>query len=143
MKRLILVFVLTLSTGCATLRSLAQEIRDNPAAAISFGINAINTAVIAAQAGYGVWSSLNPTAAQGNRATFDSLLANIARGVRVAQDGSDLITASNASERLSSARSAMSDLHAFLAGLSGNGAGNAMGPEMQEALVSTAQASRP
>jgi len=143
MKRLILVLVLTLSTGCATLRSLAQEIRDNPAAAINFGINAINTAVTAAQAGYGVWSSMNPQAAQGNRATFDSLLANIAHGVRVAQDGSDAITASNVNERLSAARSAMGDLHTFLAGLSGNGAGSAMGPEMQEALVSTAQASHP
>lgn len=143
MKRLILVLVLTLSTGCATLRSLAQEIRDNPAAAINFGINAINTAVTAAQAGYGVWSALNPSSAQQNQAQFNSLLANIAHGVRVAQDGSDLLTASNVNERLSSARSAMSDLHTFLAGLSGSGAGNAMGPEMQEALVSTAQASHP
>lgn len=141
MKRLFLVFLLASTTGCATLRSFAEELKTNPAAAIGHLGNTFDTALNLARAGFEIWAAANPDAAAQSRVQFNSIVSEVGRGVRIGESVAEAVTAENADQRFNAARSGMQNLNAFLAGLSGT-PGSASGPEMQEAIVATADAAR-
>lgn len=128
--------------GCATLRSLAESIERDPAAALSYAVNGIHTALTAAGVGFDVWAAAHPGEAAASRLTFDGIIANVTTAVRLGSDVGQILTARDAATRLAPARDAMLTLFNFLSSLAGGGTGHAASPEMQEALAATAAAAQ-
>ena len=141
MKRIFAALSLVLLTSCATLRTFAEELKTNPAAAIQQLGNTFDTALNLARAGFEIWAAANPEAAPQARVQFNSIVSQVGRGVRLGQSVAGVVTAENADQRFDAARTGMQNLNAFLAGLSGQ-PGSASGPEMQEAISATAEAAR-
>jgi uncharacterized lipoprotein YajG len=141
MKRIFAILSLILLTSCATLRTFAEELRTNPAAAIQQPGSTFDTALNLARAGFEIWAAANPDAAPQARVQFNSIVSEVGRGVRVGQSVVGVVTAENADQRFDAARTGMQNLNAFLAGLNGQ-PGSASGPEMQEAVAATAEAAR-
>lgn len=143
MKKLFILLTLAFSlftTSCATLRTLADEIKNNPAAAVSYLGNVFSNASAAARAAFEIWAMANPDAAAQSRVQFNSITADVERGVRTGLSLAGVVTADNADARFDAARTAMTNLNAFLAGLHA-APGSATGPEMQDALAATLEAS--
>lgn len=136
MKRMFAIICLAVLTSCATLRTLAEEIRTNPAAAVSYLGNLFTSASSAARAAFEIWAAANPDAAPAARVQFNSITANVERGVRTGLALGGVVTAASADARFDAARTAMSNLNAFLSGLSAP-PGSAASPEMQEAIDAT------
>lgn len=141
MKRIFAILSLVLVTSCATLRTLAEELKTNPAAAIEHLGSTFDTALNLARAGFEIWAVANPDAAPQARVQFNSIVSEVGRGVRVGRSVVGVVTAENADQRFDAARTGMQNLSAFLAGLNGQ-PGSASGPEMQEAISATAEAAR-
>lgn len=140
MRRLLFLILCLSLSGCATLRSLADTIARDPAAALSYAVDGIHTALTAAGVGFDVWAAAHPDEAAASRLTFDGIVANVTTAVRLGSDIGQIVTARDAAHRLAPARDAMLTLFNFLSGLAGSGTGHAASPEMQEALVATAAA---
>lgn len=141
MKKIVAILGFAALTSCATLRTFADELKTNPAAAIQQLGNTFDTALNLARAGFEIWAASNPDAAPQARVQFNSIVSQVGRGVRLGQSVAGVVTAENADQRFDAARTGMQNLSAFLAGLSGQ-PGSASGPEMQEAVAATAEAAR-
>ena len=139
MQQLLASFSLLLMTSCATLRTFAEELKSNPAAAIGHLGDTFDTALTLARAGFEIWAAANPEAAVQSRVQFNSITSEIGRGIRIGQSVVGVVTADNADARFDAARSGMQNLNAFLSGLSGQ-PGSAMSPELQEAVSATREA---
>jgi hypothetical protein len=148
MKKLYaLLFVLILSTsGCA---AWFEQLRTNPVSMLSTGVGYIQTAMTLARGAFEIWatSSDSPDVAV-TRARFNEIANSVDRALLVAQDGLRLAahaggSAPDIAALLRDAQQAIGSVHAFLAGLPGNGPGRASHPSMRDALVATEAASRP
>lgn len=133
------LFLLVILTACAPMLTLTDQLRRDPAAAVNFLGNVFDGALFAARAGFEIWASANPGAAEQARVQFNSITADVSRGVRLGQSLAGVVTADNADRRFDAARTSMTNLNAFLAGLA-PAPGGASSPEMQEALAATAGA---
>lgn len=140
-----LLAALTMS-GCNA--AWFQALRSNIVVAAQDGVSYIRTALSMARGAFEVWAATDPEGTAAIRARFNELTAQVDRGLIVAQDGLRLAAhiggpAPDLNELLREAQQAIGSIHAFLAGLPGNGPGRASSPTMREALEATAQASRP
>jgi hypothetical protein len=148
MKKLLygVLFVLVVSTsGCA---AWFEQLRTNPVAGILTSVNYIQTALSLARSAFEIWATTSGAPdVELTRARFNALVTNVDRALFVVQDGLRLAAhagspAPDVRTVLRDAQQAIGTVHAFLAGLPGNGPGRASHPSMRDALDATELASR-
>ena len=99
-------------------------------------MDGLQTALMAAQAGFEVWAGSHPEAAAQARVTFNSILSSVTSASGVARSGYRALTTDDPAARTVAVQEAMGNLHEFLRGLP-LGEGGAAPAELVEAIRQT------
>jgi len=144
MKRLLIIVLCLGVSGCPT---AWQKLRDNPIVAISDFLNGARTALGLADAAMAVWGVVNPEGAAAARPQYEAIKGSVFGGMDLAQTALETARMGqtgtlNLETATTQARTAIGQLHNFIAGLGGSGPGRASGPEMERALRATERMSQ-
>lgn len=143
MKRIISAFLLVcmLSTPACTAAAW-QEFRKNPILGIQNKIGILRTAISLAESAFEIWAALNPSTAAQTRVQFLHVISKVDQGIKVAEDGLQIAGAiqkepTDLNTLLNGAQVAMTDVNAFLTGLTSGTPPSAIDPTFLLALQAT------